>query len=214
MLVSLTDYNDRGVPGDIYAADNPWWAAIVLPAPWYRPGVQRFDFVQEFGRPRLVNAPNYEVNYKPWVRRIVESAQDSPALMGWQLGNELKARASRINNINTDQAFGWYLAFTRDMVDTIRAADRNHLIFMGAQYLAEATDWPTAPAIRMPRRPSHRIKRRCGNIRSWRSAWSTTAARPAGMSGASPTTTSTPTRSTTRACLRGRTWRPSSPSSV
>jgi hypothetical protein len=146
VLVSLTDYNDRGVPGDIYAADNPWWAAIVLPALWYRPGVPRFDFTQEFGRPRLVNAPNYEVNYKPWVRRIVESAQDSPALMGWQLGNELKARASNINNINTDQALGWYLAFTRDMVDTIRAADHNHLIFMGAQYLAEATDWPYRPS--------------------------------------------------------------------
>jgi hypothetical protein len=145
VLVSLADYNDRGVPGDVYAFDNPTWNASVLPAPWFRPGVPRFDFTQEYGKGRLTGLPNYEVNYKPWVERIVESAKDSPAVLGWQLGNELKARGSVQNNISTDQAYAWYLAFTRDMVDTIRAHDRSHLIYMGAQYIAELTDWPYRP---------------------------------------------------------------------
>jgi hypothetical protein len=145
VLVSLTDYNDRGVPGDAYASDNPTWSGSVLPAPWFRAGVPRFDFVQEYGQPRLTNAPNYEVNYKPWVERIVESAKNSPALLGWQLGNELKARGSSANKISSDQAYMWYLAFTRDMVDTIRARDRSHLLWMGAQYMAELTDWPYRP---------------------------------------------------------------------
>jgi hypothetical protein len=145
VLVSLTDYNDRGVPGDTYAFDNPTWVASVLPAPWFRAGVSRFDFLQEHGKGWLYGAPNYEVNYKPWVERIVASAKDSPALLGWQLGNELKSRGNMQNHISNDQAYAWYLAFTRDMVDTIRAQDRNHLIYMGAQYMAELTDWPYRP---------------------------------------------------------------------
>jgi hypothetical protein len=65
VLVSLTDYNDRGVPGDVYASDNPTWSGSVLPAPWFRAGVPHFDFNQEYGQGRLTDAPNYEVNYKP-----------------------------------------------------------------------------------------------------------------------------------------------------
>lgn len=143
VLVSLTDYYPPGVPGDRYAFDHPTFRlSPVLPAPWFRPGVQRFDFDQEHEIGRLTDLPNYEVNYKPWVRQIVSSLSGSPALMGWQLGNELKARGSPRNGITSAQAYDWYLAFTRDIVDTIRESDSNHLIFLGAQYLAELVDWP------------------------------------------------------------------------
>jgi hypothetical protein len=142
VLVVLTNYYPPGVPGDRYAFDHPGFdAAPVLPAPWYRAGARLFDFEQEHGKGRLSDLQNYEVNYKPWVREIVSSLSDSPALLGWQLGNELKARNSQRNDISPTEAFGWYLDFTRDMVDTIREYDRNHLVFTGAQYLAELVDW-------------------------------------------------------------------------
>ena len=118
----------------------------MLPAPWYRAGVPRFDFLQEHGLGRLVGMPNYEVNFRPWVRELVGSLANSPALLGWQLGNELKARGSPRNGIPPDEAYAWYLAFTRDVVDTVREADPNHLIYMGAQYMAELVDWEYRPS--------------------------------------------------------------------
>ncbi len=121
----------------------------MLPAPWFRAGIQQFDFDQEHGFGRLFGMPNYEVNYKPWVRQIVSSLAQSPALLGWQLGNELKARNSPRNGISPLQAYDWYLGFTNDIVDTIRSLDRNHLIFMGAQYIAELVDWEYRPNDRL-----------------------------------------------------------------
>lgn len=146
VLVSLTDYYPPGVPGDLHAFDHPVFATSpVLPAPWFRSGVRQFDFDQEHQKGVERGMPNYEVNYLPWVRQIVASAAGSPALLGWQLGNELKARGSPRNGISSDEAYGWYLGFTRDVVDTIRSFDRNHLIAMGAQYIGELTDWEYRP---------------------------------------------------------------------
>ncbi len=142
VLVSLTDYYPTGVPGDRHAYDHPSFRDVpVLPAPWYRAGTRSFDFEQEHGYPPLRQMPNYEVYYKPWVQRIVAGLADHRALLGWQFGNELKARNSPRNGITPSQAYDWYLEFTRDMTDTIRALDRDHLIFMGAQYIAELVDW-------------------------------------------------------------------------
>jgi hypothetical protein len=146
VLIGLTDYYPPGVPGDGHAYDHPIFKEVpVLPAPWYRAGTPFFDFDQEHGFPRATALPNYEMFYKPWVQTIVEALADRPSLLGWQLGNELKARGSPRNGITSDQAYGWYLAFTRDMVDTIRARDRHHLIFTGTQYLAELTDYAYRP---------------------------------------------------------------------
>ena len=146
VLVALTDYYDPGVPGDRFAFDHPRYrGSPVLPAPWYRAGVARYDFVQEHGLGRLNGMPNYEVNFRPWVRALVSSVAHSPALMGWQLGNELKARGSPRNGVSTEQAYSWYLDFTRDIVDVIRDADPNHLIYTGAQYMAELVDWEYRP---------------------------------------------------------------------
>jgi hypothetical protein len=107
--------------------------------------VARYDFVQEHGLGRLNGMPNYEVNFRPWVQALVSSVAHSPALMGWQLGNELKARGSPRNGVSTEQAYAWYLDFTRDVVDVIRDADPNHLIYTGAQYMAELVDWEYRP---------------------------------------------------------------------
>jgi hypothetical protein len=146
VLVSLTDYYPPGVPGDRHALDHPTFRdAPVLPAPWFRAGTRQFDFDQEHGAGRLTGLPNYEVTYLPWLRRVVPALASSPALLGWQLGNELKARQSPRNGIGADQAYDWYLAFTRQAVDEIRALDRNHLIFAGAQYIGELTDWEYRP---------------------------------------------------------------------
>ena len=49
------------------------------------------------------------------------------------------------NGISSAQAYAWYRDFTRDVVDAIRAVDRNHLVFLGAQYLAELVDWEYRP---------------------------------------------------------------------
>jgi hypothetical protein len=146
VLVSLTDYYPPGVPGDGHAYDHPIFAASpVLPAPWYRAGVRVFNFLQTHGFGWVYNLPNYEVNYTPWVQQVVPALSTDPALMGWQLGNELKARGSPQNSISSDQAYSWYLDFSRDIVDTIRGLDPNHLIVMGAQYVAELTDWEYRP---------------------------------------------------------------------
>jgi hypothetical protein len=144
LILTLTDYYGQGVPGDIYARDNPLGCEfVVLPAPWYRRGVQRFDFNPECGDEKVNWAPNYEVNYKPWVQRLVSSVAESPAILAWQLGNELKARKSPRNG--AEDAYEWYLDFTADMVDTIRAADPNHLVMTGSQYFAELSDLPYRP---------------------------------------------------------------------
>lgn len=146
VLISLTDYYPPGVPGDKFAFDHPTWAGSpVLPAPWYRAGGRSFDFDQEHNFGMVSAMPNYEVNYKPWVQQIVPALANDPAILGWQLGNELKARGSPRNGISSDEAYGWYLDFTKDMVDTIRGLDQHHLVFMGAQYIAELTDWPYRP---------------------------------------------------------------------
>ena len=144
VLVAFTDYYEPGVPGDLYSYDHAYWCGLkVLNAPWYRRGVQRFSFDPECGGTPLVDAPNYEVHFKPWVQRLVAVGARSPALLGWQLGNEMKARNSPRQGIT--QAYDWYLDWTVDMVDTIRATDKNHLIFAGAQYMAELTDYPYRP---------------------------------------------------------------------
>lgn len=144
MLVVLTDYYGHGVPGDQYLRDNPQGCDFsVLPAPWFRRGVQRYSFTPECGDPSVSDVPNYEVHYKPWVRQLVSDLAGSPAILGWQLGNELKARNNAKNGIV--DGYDWYLEFVKDMTDTIRSVDKNHLIFVGSQYLAELTDIPYRP---------------------------------------------------------------------
>lgn len=145
VLVNFTDYYEPGIPGDQYGFDHAGWCnARVLNAPWYRRGVQRYSFDQECGGGKLNNAPNYEVNYKPWVERLVKVGANSPALLGWQLGNEMKSRDFTPFD-GVDQAFDWYVDWMADMTDTIRAIDQNHLILTGTQYLAELTDYAYRP---------------------------------------------------------------------
>jgi hypothetical protein len=144
MLIVLTDYYGHGVPGDQYVRDNPHGCDfVVLPAPWFRRGFQRYSFNAECGDGPVSDAPNYEVHYKPWVRQLASDLAESPAILGWQLGNELKARNNARNKI-TD-GYDWYLDFVKDMTDTIRSVDKNHLVFTGAQYFAELTDIPYRP---------------------------------------------------------------------
>ena len=145
VLVNLTNYYEPGVPGDQYGFDHAGWCdARVLNAPWYRRGVTRYSFGQECGGGRLVDAPNYEVHYKPWVQRLVAVGARSPALLGWQFGNEMKARDFTPDN-GIDEAYDWYVDWMADMTDTIRRIDRNHLVFTGTQYLAELTDYAYRP---------------------------------------------------------------------
>jgi hypothetical protein len=146
VLVVLTDYYPPGVPGDRHALDHPTFQdSPVLPAPWFRAGVASFGFDQEHRAGRLDGLPNYEQHFRPWVQRVVPALRGDRWLMGWQIGNELKARGSPRNGIGSPQAYDWYLAFTRDVVDTIRALDRDHLVFLGAQYIAELVDWEYRP---------------------------------------------------------------------
>ncbi len=146
VLITLTDYYGQGVPGDRYIRDNPQGCDFsVLPAPWFRRGYQRYSFNPDCGDAPLSEVPNYEVYYKPWVRQLVSDLSESPAILGWQMGNELKARNNVRNNIDNATAYDWYLDFVKDMTDTIRSVDKNHLVFVGAQYFAELTDIPYRP---------------------------------------------------------------------
>ncbi|MCC6178296.1 MAG: hypothetical protein IT305_23580 [Chloroflexi bacterium] len=139
LLIVLTDYYGHGVPGDVYLRDNPHGCDFhVLAAPWYRRGYQRFSFDAECGDGPTSDVPNYEVFFRPWVQQLVGDLADSPAILGWQLGNELKARNSARNGIVN--GYDWYVDFVKDMTAAIRAVDKNHLIVNGAQYFAELTD--------------------------------------------------------------------------
>jgi hypothetical protein len=169
VLVSLTNYYAPGLPGDRHGYDKPGWCLVpVLNAPWFRRRVSFYDFQQECGGEQLQDAPNYEVHYKPWVQRIVAAGADSPVLLGWQLGNEVKARNSATNAITA--AYDWYLDWMVDMVETIRAIDQAHLVFAGAQHFSELIDWPyreDGPTIQPELRPhwdAHcgRMLRGCG----------------------------------------------------
>ncbi len=144
LVIVLTDYYGQGIPGDVYLRDNPAGCDfVVLPAPWFHHGVQRYSFNPDCGDPPASDVPNYEVFYKPWVQSLVSDLADSPAIMGWQLGNELKARNNVRNGIS--EGYEWYLDFVKDMTDAIRAVDKNHLVFVGAQYFGELTDIPYRP---------------------------------------------------------------------
>jgi hypothetical protein len=144
LLIVLTDYYGQGIPGDVYLRDNPQGCDFfVLPAPWFRRGYTRFDFNPDCGDAPATGVPNYEVNYKPWVKQLVSDLSESPAILGWQLGNELKARNNVRNGIT--EGYDWYTDFVKDMTDTIRSVDKNHLVFVGAQYFAELTDFPYRP---------------------------------------------------------------------
>ena len=144
LLIVLTDYYGQGVPGDKYLRDNAQGCDFyVLPAPWFRRGFQRYSFNPECGDDPATDVPNYEVYYKPWVKQLVSDLSESPAILGWQLGNELKARNNPKNGIT--EGYDWYLDFVKDMTDTIRSVDKNHLVFVGAQYFAELTDIPYRP---------------------------------------------------------------------
>ena len=59
LLVVLTDYYSHGVEGDVYLRDNPAGCDFrVLPAPWFRRGVQRLSFRPASGADPVSGAPN------------------------------------------------------------------------------------------------------------------------------------------------------------
>ena len=122
VLVALTDYYDPGVPGDRFAFDHPRYrGSPVLPAPWYRAGVAALR-LRAGARP---GAPERDAELRGQLPALgagsVSSVAHSPALMGWQLGNELKARGSPRNGVSTEQAYELVSDFTADIVDVIRA---------------------------------------------------------------------------------------------
>ncbi len=63
----------------------------------------------------------YRSNYLPWVRSVVSRYAGHPAVFAWELGNEIKC----------DDDHRAFLAFARDVSDTIRALDRRHMITTG-----------------------------------------------------------------------------------
>lgn len=146
LMVVLTDYYSRGVPGDIYVRDNPEGCEYyVLPAPWFRRGWPYFDFQPDCDDGKRFGMANYEAHFKPFVQQITGALADTNVIMGWQIGNELKARRNPTNGISGEEAHGWYLDFVNDIVDSIRAVNRNHLIITPDQHFAESADLPYRP---------------------------------------------------------------------
>ncbi len=63
----------------------------------------------------------YTTDYRSWVDKIVSALRNHPALLAWEIGNELK-------DVGNPGAF---LTFATTMGARIRAADPNHLITTG-----------------------------------------------------------------------------------
>ena len=103
VLVSLTDfystsYHPVGDDGDYQTDSN---GVVDLSDAWFK--------------------NDYKTYYQGWVVQVVSALRNHPALLAWELGNELKDL--------TDP--GAFVAFATDIAGRIRAADPNHLITTG-----------------------------------------------------------------------------------
>ena len=96
----------------------------------WRRGFQRYSFEPECGDAAVSDVPNYEVFYKPWVRQLVSDLAESPAILGWQLGNVLKARNNVRNGI--DEGYDWYLDFVKEFGKTFYIMNRGRVVAEGA----------------------------------------------------------------------------------
>lgn len=63
----------------------------------------------------------YRTSYLPWVRAVVSRFASHPAVFAWELGNEIKC----------DDDHAAFIAFARDVSDTIRSLDARHMITTG-----------------------------------------------------------------------------------
>ena len=66
-------------------------------------------------------AGGYTSNYLPWVRTVVARFAAHPALLAWELGNEIKC----------DPDHAAFAAFASAVTSTIRGLDPNHLVASG-----------------------------------------------------------------------------------
>ena len=94
----------KAVPGDEHYYDQPCGQ--------YCPGVYVLDAAWFQG--------GYTVNYKPFVQAVVDHFRGDGRIFAWEIGNELKG----------DTVEG-SIAFYRDMAQTIKAIDHNHLVSPG-----------------------------------------------------------------------------------
>lgn len=146
VIVSFADYY-HGLPGESLTGDNAamaeWCNMQVRPWPWYRKGTERFDFDSACEGKTLRSAPNYEVFYKPFAMKIVGKLAQNPGVFAWSIGNELRAlgRGGRGSyGVTQGQAIDTFASFLEDMIASIRAVDRNHLVIPGVQNMTEVSD--------------------------------------------------------------------------
>lgn len=81
----------------------------------------------EIGHPVLNNEwlrNGYKENYKPFVEYMVDRFKDHKGLQAWEVANETKSYSNPPD-------YGAVKSFYSDMVATIRAKDKNHLVTAG-----------------------------------------------------------------------------------
>jgi mannan endo-1,4-beta-mannosidase len=123
VIVTLTDFYPTGLfPQGDEGAYADAGGYTILTTDWFRSG--------------------YRAHYQPWVNEIVSRYASHPAVMAWELGNEIKC----------DGDHAAFFSFVDTTTAAIRAHDTNHLITIGmitARWLsdAEAHDLYARPAI-------------------------------------------------------------------
>lgn len=87
----------------------------------------------------------YRLNYLPFVQQVVQSMRDEPAILAWEIGNELKLNPVS-GDLENDPNIAAFLGFMHTMAQEIRRIDPNHLVTTGLISTHHA--WLHTPSLR------------------------------------------------------------------
>lgn len=72
----------------------------------------------------------YRANYLPFVQQVVQAFRDEPAILAWEIGNELKLNPVG-GDLDNDPNIATFLDFMHTTAQEIRRLDPNHLVTTG-----------------------------------------------------------------------------------
>ncbi len=93
------------------------------------PGDERFHVhaLGHLDKTAYFHQEGYRENYLPYLRKMVETYKDHPAIFAWELGNEYAIHPQPCSGADSEA----FLRFAQVASDTIRSLDASHLITIG-----------------------------------------------------------------------------------
>jgi hypothetical protein len=114
----------------------PAFANLYADVPFRIPGDEHFygridpNWNGDLLGPDFFNG-GYEQNCLPFIRKVVSTFRDEPAIFAWEVGNELKLNPATGHPSIDDPHLNAFLTFMQKAAQEIRALDSNHLITTG-----------------------------------------------------------------------------------